>query len=102
MIGRSLSIIGMVFLTSAAWARETLQSPDFDMLEYLGTFETSGGKAVDPVDIMESPQTAVSRNKLQSPGKKDHENKKKTKKAGIRKNPIPNTNSTGPNIREKI
>lgn len=87
MTGRNLLIIvGMAFLASAAWAGGTLPPPDIEMLEYLGTFETSGGKAVDPMDLRDSPQSGNSR-KQALPGNPAQE-RKKTEKAGRRKNPV--------------
>jgi len=48
------------------WAREPL--PDVELLEFLGSYETSTGKAIDPLQFMEQDtaqqqkeQTAVSK-----------------------------------------
>jgi hypothetical protein len=91
-----LIIVGIGFLTSASWAAETLPPPDMEMLEYLGTFETSGGKAVDPMDLRNSPHSGSSR-KQPSTGYSGKE-RKKTEKAGMRKNPVvsPDTQSADP------
>jgi len=41
------TIISLVMLPSLGWSMEE-HPPDADMLEFLGRFETAGGKAVDP------------------------------------------------------
>jgi hypothetical protein len=97
MTGRILLIIaGVGFLTSAAWAAETLPPTDMEMLEYLGTFETSGGSAVDPMDLRNSPHSGSSRKQL-SPGISDQA-RKKTEKSRTRKSPAmtPDTKSADP------
>ncbi len=47
--------IMIVFMASVVGAGESAPAPDMEMLEYLGTFETAGGKAVDPLDLQETP-----------------------------------------------
>jgi hypothetical protein len=97
MTGRKLLIIaGMAFLTCTAWAGETLPAPDMEMLVYLGTFETSGGKAVDPMDLRDSRHSESSR-KQPSFGNAGQEGKK-TGKTGTRKNPVmtPDTRPADP------
>jgi len=41
------AIVLLVLLPHLGWAMEE-HPPDADMLEFLGRFETAGGKAVDP------------------------------------------------------
>jgi hypothetical protein len=55
MSGKAL--LGAIILACAAvaGARDVPPGPDMDLLEYLGTFETAGGKAVDPVQLKEVP-----------------------------------------------
>jgi len=98
MTGRNLTIVGMVFLTSAAWAKETLPPPDLEMLEYLGTFETSGGEAVDPMELRDSPHSGNSR-KQPPPGNMDQE-RKKTKKTGTWKKPAAPANTRPADIED--
>jgi hypothetical protein len=87
MTGRNLLIVaGMAFLPCAVWAGGTIQPPDMEMLEYLGTFETSGGRAVDPMELKGSQQSGSSR-KQPPPGNTDQE-RKETGKAGTRKDPV--------------
>ncbi|HLO25137.1 MAG TPA: hypothetical protein VK187_03425 [Geobacteraceae bacterium] len=45
---RLLVLLSLVLTTTAAGAEKALPPPDRDMLEFLGTFETSGGKDIDP------------------------------------------------------
>ena len=39
-------------------AKEKKERPDMEMLEFLGTYETAGGKMIDPLQLKESPQPA--------------------------------------------
>ena len=52
---RLLAILSLVLATAAAGAEKASPLPDPDMLEFLGTFETSGGKDVDPFLLENAP-----------------------------------------------
>jgi hypothetical protein len=52
---RLLAIVSLVLATGAAGAEKAPPPPDPDMLEFLGAFETSGGKAVDPFLLENTP-----------------------------------------------
>ena len=52
---RLLIILSLVLATAAAGAEKAPPLPDPDMLEFLGTFETSGGKDVDPFLLENAP-----------------------------------------------
>ena len=45
---RLLIMASLVLASAAAGAEKAPPQPDPDMLEFLGTFETSGGKDIDP------------------------------------------------------
>ena len=52
---RLLTILSLVLATAAVGAEKTPPLPDPDMLEFLGTFETFGGKDVDPFLLENTP-----------------------------------------------
>lgn len=50
MISRFLAAtVAIIFLSGAAWTFAGDGAPSLDMLEYLGSFETAGGKGIDPL-----------------------------------------------------
>ncbi len=74
---------GLVLLLAASVAgKEKSDSPDMEMLEFLGTFETAGGSAIDPMLLKEAPKPVKVREKeresARKPAKPD--NKKKTER----------------------
>lgn len=56
---RLLVILSLVLATAAAGAEKALPPPDQDMLEFLGTFETSGGKDIDPFLLESVPKKSA-------------------------------------------
>jgi hypothetical protein len=56
---RLLTILSLVLATVAAGAEKAPSLPDPDMLEFLGTFETSGGKDADPFLLENTPAKPV-------------------------------------------
>lgn len=82
MGGKALLIAVVVTCAAAvAGAREAPPRPDMDLLEYLGTFETAGGKAVDPMELREMPPPNKSLQRP-APDRKSREKKKTEKKPG--------------------
>ena len=58
-----LIIAGMLLIPSHGMARDKT-APDMEMLEFLGSFETAGGKPVDPLGFVDS---AAKENKKEQP-----------------------------------
>lgn len=62
MIHRLLATaIFLLFMPGMALASGAPDIPSIEMLDYLGSFETAGGKGIDPLRLDEEagPQTAV-------------------------------------------
>jgi len=83
-----LVVVGIMVIPSLGMAREE-PAPDMEMLEFLGRFETVGGKPVDPLgfadlaskEIKKEQPDGAKKNKKRSPkpGKpdsKDHDDEK--------------------------
>ncbi len=71
---------GLVLLLAAGAAgKEKTDSPDMEMLEFLGTFETAGGNAIDPMLLKEAPKPGKVREKERQATRKPTKPDKKTK-----------------------
>lgn len=55
-LARPLIIAMVVLLPSIGMARDEA-APDMEMLEFLGGFETAGGKPLDPLALTDLPDT---------------------------------------------
>ncbi len=80
----ALAAGGLVLVLAAGAAgREKAPPPDMEMLEFLGTFETARGKAIDPLLLNEAPKASPAREKerrsTKKPVKSDN-GKKKTER----------------------
>ncbi len=71
-------ILVLSLATSAAGVEKAPAPPDQDMLEFLGTFETSGGKEIDPLLLEGMPgkpaptgKTATRRPSVRKPFQKE-------------------------------
>ena len=73
---------GLVLLLAAGAAgKEKADSPDMEMLEFLGNYETAGGKEIDPLLLKEAPKTGKVGEKESRSGKKPAKpDKKKTER----------------------
>ena len=61
-------IASMISFT--VWAREPVENPDMDLIEYLGTYETAKGKEIDPM-LLAGPSAENTRVKAAAPKKKE-------------------------------
>ncbi len=78
MGSRTLLICAVLACAAAASARDAQSRPDMELLEYLGTFETAGGKPLDPMELKDEKLPEKSR---QPPAPaKGGADKKQTKK----------------------
>jgi hypothetical protein len=66
-----LIIIGLAVILSGGniSAKQAADNPSMEMLEFLGSFETAGGKEIDPMKLQDEPakQKAASRPAVQGP-----------------------------------
>lgn len=76
----ALAAGGLVLLLAAGAAgKEKADSPDMEMLEFLGTYETAGGKEVDPMLLNEAPKPDKARQNERQPLRKPAKPGKKKK-----------------------
>lgn len=75
---RVLGLVAMMFVCNA-YAVERPPPPSSEMLEFLGTFETAGGKAVDPVELTGYSRVEKTASKTRAKGKKTVTAKNKRK-----------------------
>jgi hypothetical protein len=73
-------IIVAAFLSEGAAVKDIPQSPDPELLEFLGTFAEDGKKDIDPMDLADFP--GDERTPLQFPPKKSVEGKEKKEGKG--------------------
>ena len=64
-----------------AGGKEKPETPDMEMLEFLGTFETAGGKEIDPLQL-EGKQKTCKRDKSSSKGPATKKTERKYGKGG--------------------
>ncbi len=78
----ALAAGGLVLLLAVGAAgKEKSDSPDMEMLEFLGTFETAGGNEIDPMLLKEAPKPGKIREKdRQAATKPAKPDKKKTER----------------------
>jgi hypothetical protein len=72
---------GLVLLlaASAAGKEKAVDAPEMEMLEFLGTYETAGGKEVDPMLQNEAPKPEKARQNERQPARKPAKPDKKKK-----------------------
>ncbi len=71
---------GLILLLAAGAAgKEKPESPDMEMLEFLGTYETAGGNEIDPLLLNEAPKPGKGREKERQPAGKTTKPEKKKK-----------------------
>jgi hypothetical protein len=73
-------IVLAAFLSEGAAAEDIPQSPDLELLEFLGTFAEDGKKDIDPMDLADFP--GDEKTPPQSPQKKSVEGKEKKEGKG--------------------
>jgi hypothetical protein len=66
-------------ISFSVWAREAVETPDMDLLEYLGTYETAKGREIDPMLLEKSPAENP-RSKAAKPKKKETKRNEPRKK----------------------
>jgi len=84
ILRNSLLIVLAAFLAESAGAKEEVpQSPDLELLEFLGTFEGDGKKDIDPMDLADLP--GDEKTTTQSPQKKSVKEKEKKEGKGTQR-----------------
>jgi hypothetical protein len=56
-ISRFVIVVTVLLLAVNALGKQSPAGPSMDMLEFLGTFETAGGKEIDPMKLEDEPIT---------------------------------------------
>jgi hypothetical protein len=60
---RLLALLALILATGASASDSRPSAPDPDLLEFLGTFETAGGKTLDPLLLQGGAAGATSNKK---------------------------------------
>lgn len=65
-----------------AKGKEKPETPDMEMLEFLGTFETAGGKGIDPLQLEDQQKLRKGSDKSPSKGPATKKTERKNGKGG--------------------
>jgi hypothetical protein len=81
-ISRFIVWVAVLLLAGNALGKPAPANPSMDILEFLGTFETAGGKEIDPMKLEEEPVSRKASARPVSPKLKEERGNMKGKGDG--------------------